>query len=184
MWRSPAASHCRASLSTSVLAEPPALPWVYPYRPDPQSTRLGHPVLRPFVALSLADGEMSTALLVGLVDTGADAILASELLADQIGIDLDDHDGETVHAVGGRTVTARYRTVEMRLHPPEPEEGAYRSWNAPVGFIAGWHSYGFVLLGSVGFLNQWTVTASRFAQAVAVEERDSFDQRFGVLAAT
>ena len=42
-----------------------------------------------------------------------------------------------------------------------------------------WHSDGFVLLGSVGFLDQFTVTASRFAQAVAVEERDAFDDRFG-----
>jgi hypothetical protein len=45
--------------------------------------------------------------------------------------------------------------------------------------LPNWHSYGFVLLGSIGFLNQFTVTASRFAQAVAVEERDAFDQRFG-----
>ena len=36
-----------------------------------------------------------------------------------------------------------------------------------------------VLLGSVGFLDQFTVTASRFAQAVAIEDRDAFDERFG-----
>jgi hypothetical protein len=33
--------------------------------------------------------------------------------------------------------------------------------------------------GSVGFLDRFTITASRFAQAVAVEDRDAFDERFG-----
>ena len=50
-----------------------------------------------------------------------------------------------------------------------------------MGFISGWHSDGFVLLGSVGFLDRFTVTASRFSQAIAVEERDAFDNRFGVV---
>jgi hypothetical protein len=38
-----------------------------------------------------------------------------------------------------------------------------------------------VLLGSVGFLDRFTVTASRFAQAVAVEEHTTFDERFGTV---
>lgn len=29
-------------------------PWLYPYREDAQSTRLGEPVFRPFVQVSLA----------------------------------------------------------------------------------------------------------------------------------
>ena len=128
----------------------------------------------------MANGEASTPLLEGLVDTGADAILASDLLADQLEIDLDVHDGETVHAVGGRTVTARYRTVELRLHADDQAADHFLSWHAHVGFIAGWHSYGLVLLGSVGFLDQWTITASRFAQAIAIEPRDTFDTRFGI----
>ncbi len=44
-----------------------------------------------------------------------------------------------------------------------------------------WHSYSFVPLGNVGFLDRFTVTASRFAQAVAVEDRDAFDERFGTI---
>lgn len=47
--------------------------------------------------------------------------------------------------------------------------------------MQGWHSYSFVLLGSVGFLDRWTVTASRFAQAVAIEGRDAFDERYGTV---
>ena len=51
--------------------------------------------------------------------------------------------------------------------------------------MQGWHSYSFVLLGSVGFLDRWTVTASRFAaQAVAIEDRDAFDERFDTVLST
>lgn len=169
------------SQSTLALAEQEPFPWLYPYREDPQQTRLGQPILRPFVQVSLANGGESTTILDGLIDTGADAILASDLLADLLGIDLADHEGETQHAIGGRTHLARYKTIALRLHPHDGEIGEYREWQAQVGYIEDWHSYSFVLLGSVGFLDRFTATASRFAQAVAVEERGTFDDRFGVV---
>jgi hypothetical protein len=172
------------SRSTSVLADLTPLPWLYPYREDSQSTRLGEPVFRPFVQISLANGAESTTLLDGLIDTGADAILASDLLADQLGVDLSEHEGETPHAVGGRTLTARYKTVSLRLHPRDGALHEYREWEAQVGFVQGWHSYSLVLLGSVGFVDRWTVTANRFAQAIAVEDRDAFDERFGTILST
>ena len=98
----------RANRSTLALADPGPLPWVYPYREDPQSTRFGLPVFRPFVQISLAAADRSTAVLDGLIDTGADAILASDLLADQLELDLEDNDGKTAHAVGGRTAEADF----------------------------------------------------------------------------
>jgi hypothetical protein len=166
---------------TSVLADPRPLPWLYPYREDAQSTRLGEPIFRPFVQVSLVHGGQSTWQLSGLIDTGADAILASNLLTVQLGIDLKDNEGESAHAVGGRVVTARYKTVSLRLHPSDAAEDVYLEWDAPVGFVDGWHSDGLVLLGSIGFLDRFTVTASRFAQAVAVEDRETFNNRFGTV---
>ena len=56
--------------------------------------------------VSLVHGDQRTLLPTGLIDTGADSVLAGNLLADQLEVDLDDHDGETTHAVGGRVVTA------------------------------------------------------------------------------
>lgn len=165
------------------LADPGPLPWVYPYREDPQSPRLGLPVFRPFVQISLAAADRTTAVLDGLIDTGADAILTSDLLTDHLEPDLEDNYRETVHAAGRRTVTALYKTVELRLHPADPTASYFLQWQAQVGFIGGWHGCSFVLLGGVGFLDQWTVTASRFAQAVAIEPRDAFDERFGILTA-
>lgn len=163
------------------MAEQPPLPWLYPYREDPQHTRLGQPVFRPFVPVSLAAAGASTPELEGLIDTGADGVLASDLLAEELGLDLSKHEGEARHAVGGRTVTARYKTVALCLHHHDSAPDKLRQWEALVGFVEGWHSFGLVLLGSVGFLDRFTVTASRFAQAIAVEERDAFDDRFGVV---
>jgi len=160
------------------------LPWLYSYREDAQSTRLGRPVFRPFVPISLVHGAQATLPLAGLVDTGADSVLASNLLAEALAVDLDDHDGEVTHAVGGRAVSARYKRIGLRLHHADAEESPYVEWEAPVGFVEGWHSDGLVLLGSVGFLDRFTVTASRFAQAIAIEERDAFDNRFGVVTPT
>ena len=96
--------------------------WLYPYREDPQQTRLGQPVFRPFVPVSLATNDASTPELEGLVDTGADAILASDLLADELGLDLGENEGEELHAVGGRTITARYKTVSLSLHQHDARE--------------------------------------------------------------
>ncbi|HEY5344658.1 MAG TPA: hypothetical protein VIJ66_13510 [Solirubrobacteraceae bacterium] len=160
-------------------AEPRPLPWLFPYQEDAQSTRLGEPIFRPFVQVSLVHGDQSTSQLTGLIDTGADAILASSLLSVELGVDLEDHDGEATHAVGGRVHAARYKTIGLRLYPSDSAEDVYQEWQAPVGFVEGWKSDGFVLLGSVGFLDRFTVTASRFAQAVAVEDREAFDDRFG-----
>lgn len=80
-------------------------------------------------------------------------------------------------------MTARYKTVDLRLHHHDGNPGELRRRKTLVGFVEGWHSFGLVLLGSVGFLDRWTVTASRFAQAVAVEDRDAFDARFGIVEA-
>lgn len=141
-------------------------------------------MFRPFVPVSLVSGALSTTMLNGLVDTGADAVLASDLLAEQLEIDLSDNEGETQHAVGGETLTARYKTVTLRLHTPGGDVDGHVGWEAPVGFVEGWHGYSFVLLGNVGFLDRFTVTLSRFALGVAIEDRDAFDDRFGIVHTT
>jgi hypothetical protein len=161
------------------LPESTPLPWVYSYEEDTRSTRLGRPVLRPFVPVSLVHADQSTPLLEGLIDTGADAILASDLLTVELEIDLTDNEGEATHAVGGKVLETRYKTIDLRLYPTDAAEDTYIQWQAQVGFVKGWHSDGLVLLGSVGVLDEFTITASRFAQALAVEDQGAFDERFG-----
>lgn len=57
-------------------------------------------------------------MLDGLVDSGADPILASDLLAEQLGIDLEDNEGETSHGVGGKYHKARVVVLEPCLSAP------------------------------------------------------------------
>jgi hypothetical protein len=183
MAASPTRTSQFATTSAS-LSETPPLPWLYSYREEGRSTRLGQPILRPFVQVSLVHRGQSTSQLSGLIDTGADAILASDLLTVELEIDLRKNEGEATHAVGGKVLETRYKTIELRLHPSDAAEDVYIQWQAKVGFVKGWHSDGLVLLGSIGFLDQFTVTASRFAQAVAIEDRDTLDERFGTILST
>ena len=67
-------------------------PWLFPYREDDDSTRLGQPVFRPFVPVSFATDDAVPLIHRGLIDTGADAVLASDLVAARLGLDLERHD--------------------------------------------------------------------------------------------
>ncbi len=129
-----AASRTRMSRSatTSALPETPPLPWLYAYQEDAHSTRLSQPILRPFVLVSLVHGSQSTSLLQGLVDTGADAILASDLLTVELEIDLDDNEGEATHAVGGKVLETRYKTLDLRLYPSDGAEDSSVSSSCPL----------------------------------------------------
>ncbi len=78
-------------------------------------------------------------------------------------------------------MTARYKTVNVRLHRPDSDPDTFQEWEARIGFISGWQNPSLLLLGSVGFLDRWTVTVSRFSQAAVIEEVDALDGRFGLV---
>ncbi len=163
--------------STPVLTEREQRPWLYPYRQDAQLGWHGELVLRPLLPVSLVNGDRGTPLLAGLVASGADLTLGSGLLAEQLGIDLEDHEGEGAHRFGIGVVKARYKTIDLRLHSPDAEQdpGAaedgyrqWRQWRSRIGFVEDWPSNGFVVLGNVGFFDQFEVAISAFAHSVAV----------------
>jgi hypothetical protein len=105
--------------STSVLTEREQRPWLYPYRQDAQLGWRGELVLRPLLPVSLVNGDRETPRLAGLVASGADLTLVSDLLAEQLGIDLEDYEGEGTHRAGIGVVKARYKTIDLRLHAPD-----------------------------------------------------------------
>jgi hypothetical protein len=66
--------------------------------------------------------------------------------------------------------------VTLRLRQPSGRDVV--EWRTEVGFFTRWEPpYGLVL-GQVGFFDNFTVTMSRFSQALAVEALDQFDRRF------
>ena len=210
------------SSTTPVLTEREQRPWRYSYRRDVQLGWHGELVLRPLLPVSLVNGDRGTPQLAGLVASGADLTLVSGLLAEQLGIGLEDYEGEGAHRFGIGEVRARYKTIDLRLHAPDAglhspddlclhssddlrlhssddlrlhssddlrlhsrdaaqdpnaaqgpdaaQDGyrQWRQWRSRIGFVEDWPSNGFVVLGNVGFFDQFEVAISAFAHSVAV----------------
>jgi hypothetical protein len=120
-----------------------------------------------------------------LIDSGSDYTLAAPWMAMEVGIDISEG-RETRVQVGGRGRPIRVLDTTLRLCAPaapqghECDETNSLTWTAEVGFFESWEAPPWLLiLGQIGFFDRFTVTLSRFAQAVAVEPQDRFDQRFG-----
>ena len=78
------------------------------------------------------------------------------------------------------TVKTRFLDMRLRLYAPDGKDEHYVEWETEVGFFDHWKPTFTVLVGQVGFLDQFTVTMSQFARQTAVEPRGHFDERFGV----
>jgi hypothetical protein len=168
--------------STPALTEHERPTWLYPFRQDAQLGWHGELVLRPLLPVSLVNGDRETPRLAGLVASGADLTLVSALLAEQLGIDLEDYEGEGDHLAAGGVVRARYKTIDLRLHAPDAGQGPdaaeggyrqWRQWRSKIGFVENcWYSDGLVVLGGVGFFDQFEVAIGGPSQAVAIADPD------------
>lgn len=67
--------------------------------------------------------------------------------------------------------------MELRLYPPEVGDETL-GWRRDVGFAPDWQAPFAVVLGQVGFLDQFTVTFHRGAATLAIEDWNVFDERF------
>jgi len=154
------------------------LPWLYPYAAEPGGLRRGREVLRPVVTISIPGQLASMEPGWALVDTGAENIFAADWLADFAGIDLAASLDRLLVGIGGQVVEVAFAEVELRLHAPrEPDEMI--TWRAEVGFVPQWQAPFPIVVGQVGFLDQFTVTFHRGAATLAIEDWDAFDARFG-----
>ncbi len=154
-------------------------PWVFPYGEDPVSrtSRLAErTVLRPLRDVTIVGPDEEVTVLA-LVDSGAEHTLSSAGFARSVGV--DPSPGRIlVLGVGGEYRETRFTDVALRLQPPSRRASEAVEWRTEVGFFTKWEPpYGLVL-GQVGFFDQFTVTMSRFSQALAVEALDQFDRRF------
>ena len=132
-------------------------------------------MLRPVVRISVADASL---IVDALVDTGSEHVLADSTLALAAGVDVSNPVDVEEIGLGGGIVEARFATVTAWLHPPAGVNVEPVAWELDVGFIDNWRPLYPCILGNVGFLDQFTVTVSRFAQATAIEPVAAFDGRF------
>jgi hypothetical protein len=165
------------------LAELRPFPWVFPYDEDPTSGEThptGRYVYRPIVSITLVGATgpegREEATFFALVDSGAERVLAAPGIARQIGV-TPDRDHPTPLKIGGETRLVHPADVTLRLAPEPGLPGV--EWQAEVGFFSEWTSAPWqVLLGQVGFFDQFTVTLGRQALQLAIEEVEAFDQRY------
>ena len=159
------------------MAVAPPYPWLYPYQED--GPRLGSMVLRPIVPITLVGPDVAPTVLA-LVDSGCEHVLAAPWLASAVGAEQRTSQRRLDLGIGGRTVEVWFSDLTVRLHPPGGGDDEFVEWHAEVGFVDQWRPTWPILVGPIGFLDKFTVTMSRMAQQVAVDDADEFDRCFGV----
>lgn len=160
------------------LDELPPFPWLYSYQED--GPRLGSIVHRPVVPVALVGADVSSTVYA-LVDSGCSHVLAAPWLADAAGIDPKASGRTILLGIGGTSVTVEFADARLRLMAPsDAGDDVFVEWQAEVGFLHQWRPTWPMLVGQVGFFDQFTVTMSRFALQTAVEPTEMFDERFGV----
>jgi hypothetical protein len=171
---------------------PRPFPWLFPYvkERDPENNPLGVTVLRPLVeARLIGPGGREGTKVGALVDSGSSYTLCFDWMAQEVGI--DPYDGpDMLLKIAGGLRRVFFADVTLRLCPPESQgsSGAACSaadgldWSTPVGFIQDWADPPWLMvLGQFGFLDRFTVVMSRLSQALAIEDQEHFDERYGAL---
>jgi hypothetical protein len=146
--------------------ELPAHGWNYDYTAV-EAPRRGQPVLRPVVPVNFSRATDET--IVALVDSGSEHTLAAHWWADELGVDLSASTDRMQLGIGGRAVEATFVQVELRLHQAH-DGNDYIAWYADVGFLEPWDAQFYLILGQVGFFDQFTVTMNRRLLTVRVTD--------------
>jgi hypothetical protein len=134
-------------------------------------------VTRPVVSITPVGTDVAPTVSA-LVDSGCEHVLAAPWLATATGADPAAAHRETPLGIGGETVRVRFVDLTLRLHPPGGSDEEFVEWTSEVGFVSRWRSPWPMIVGQMGFLDQFTVTFSRHASEVAVEATDAYDARF------
>lgn len=107
-------------------------------------------------------------------------MLAAPWVAYAAGVEPRASDRILQLGIGGTAVSVRFVDLRIRLLAPGGTDEQFIEWETEVGFFDQWRPTFLMIRGQRGFLNQFTVTMSQFSQLTAVEEREKFDDRFGI----
>ena len=150
------------------MADLPEQGWTFDYAVY-ERPRLGRDVFRPAVPVSL--GPKFRRGIVGLVGSGSEHTLASSALAQDMGLDLSLSNTRLKLGIGGRSAEAVFMNVEVRLYSAHHAD-EFVSWSTDVGFISPWDAEFFVILGQIGFFDEFTVSMNRRLLAVRVQHHE------------
>lgn len=158
-------------------ADAPPFPWLYPYQED--GPRLDRIVHRPIVPVALVGAEVTDGQFA-CVDSGCSHVLAAPWLAHSSGVEPKNSSRVIDLGIGGTIVKTRFVDMRLRLLAPDGSDAHFIEFETEVGFFDSWKPTFTVLLGQVGFMDQFTVTMSQYAKQTAIEPVEAFDERFGV----
>jgi hypothetical protein len=98
--------------------------------------------------------------------------LASTQLADDMGLDLGASTSRLKLGIGGRSAEAIFAPVQIRLYRDHSDE-EFVTWTADIGFLTPWDAEFYVILGQVGFFDEFTVSMSRRLLATHIGPEDA-----------
>jgi Aspartyl protease len=156
-------NRCGSGLAEAQL---PAGGWTYEYAAI-EAPRRGRDVFRPVVPVRLAHDQPST--IAALVDSGSEHTLAAHWLADDLGIDLSTSQDRLRLGIGGRSVEATFVQVDLLLYRDHGSD-EHVTWRTDVGFLEPWDAEFYLILGQIGFYDQFTITMNRRLLTVKVSD--------------
>jgi hypothetical protein len=129
-------------------------------------------IARPEVPIRITGPDGAIEVL-GLLDTGADHVFFSVLIADLLGIEIDDEPAESAEGAGGH---------ELKIWPGEIEieitgDGQTHRWRAHVGFIESGEDPAAAYLGHAGFLEFFSANFDYRQQTVELIAKDKFNRQ-------
>jgi hypothetical protein len=87
-----------------------------------------------------------------------------------MGLDLSASTSRLKLGIGGRSAEAIFAPVQIRLYRDHSDEEFVR-WTADIGFLTPWDAEFYVILGQVGFFDEFTVSMSRRLLATTSDQR-------------
>lgn len=140
---------------------------IFPYRaydvePTPSRPRTSV-IYRPVIPIRLI-GLAGDAVVLGLLDTGADETVLPAFLIKQLGIDVKPNRQATFRGVGGQLVTITFGTVAVEVS----QGTASHRWETACGFLDRPTS---AILGHRAFLENFAVTFEGQRREVSLQLR-------------
>jgi hypothetical protein len=137
---------------------------IFPYvrhRVDKSAAIPSGEIARPEIPIRII-GPKGIVEVSGLIDTGADHVFLPVLLAELLGIELDEDATEEARGAGGHELRTWLGEVELEI---EGDGQSYR-WPVQIGFVESGDDPAATYLGHAGFLEHFRATFDGDAQTV------------------
>ena len=130
-------------------------------------------VARPEIPIRII-GRNEVVEVTALLDTGADHVFLSVLLAELLGIGIDDEPAEAAKGAGGHQLKIWSGEVELEV---SSDDESYR-WHAHVGFLESGDDPAAAYLGHAGFLEYFKASFDFGEQSVELIPKGNFSAGF------